>query len=96
MDIDLWMRWAQAGERFVSVNAYLWGFRVHPGSATMGGMNGEKHQAEKVMVLARCGIAQQCFWRNLTRVVSVFDGSWIKRELDSLCFRGKAWQECAR
>ena len=94
MDIDLWTRWAQAGERFFSVNDYLWGFRMHSGSTTMGGQNNTVHRSEKAKVLARHGIAQQWFWRNLTRGASVVDGSWFKRKRDSRLLRGKHWQEC--
>ena len=96
MDIDLWTRWALAGERFVGVNDYLWGFRIHSGSATMGGKNNAAHHSEKAQVLARHGITQQWFWRNLTRAASVVDGSWFMRKRDSRLLRGKHWQEIGR
>lgn len=96
MDIDLWTRWARSGECFVSVRDYLWGFRMHPGSATMGGRNEAAHRAEKMMLLARHGIGQQGFWRNVTRMMSVMDGSLFRRICDSHRFRGKHWQEIAR
>lgn len=96
MDIDLWTRWAKAGERFVSMNDYLWGFRIHSGSATMGGQNNAAHRSEKMMVLDRHGITQEWFWRNLTRAASVVDGSWFMRKRDSRLLRGKHWQEIGR
>lgn len=96
MDIDLWTRWAQAGERFVYMNDYLWGFRIHSGSTTMGGQNNVAHRSEKAKVLARHGIAQEWFWRNLTRAASVVDGSWFMRKRDSRLLHGKHWQEIGR
>lgn len=96
MDIDLWTRWAKAGESFVCMNEYLWGFRIHSGSTTMGGQNNVAHRSEKAKVLARHGITQEWFWRNLTRAASVVDGSWFMRKRDSRLLRGKHWQEIGR
>ena len=96
MDIDLWTRWAQEGERFVCMNDYLWGFRIHSGSTTMGGQNNAAHRSEKMIVLDRHGITQEWFWRNLTRAASVVDGSWFMRKRDSRLLRGKHWQEIGR
>lgn len=93
MDIDIWTRWARAGERFVGVNDYLWGFRMHPGSATMGGSNEVAHRAEKNALLVRYGIRHHCFWQNASRSLSVLDGRWFKRKCDSMLFRGKHWEE---
>ena len=96
MDIDLWTRWARAGERFVGINDYLWGFRMHPGSATMGGGNEVAHRAEKEIILNMCGLSNQWFWRNLSRTASVFDGSWFKRKHDSKLFYGKYWHQIVK
>lgn len=93
MDIDLWTRWARAGERFVGVNDYLWGFRMHPGSATMGGGNNVAHSEEKKRLLDRYGLGHQWTWRNLARGASILDGSWFKRQRDSRAFRGVHWSE---
>lgn len=93
MDIDLWTRWARAGERFVGLNDYLWGFRMHSGSATMGGGNDIAHRAEKSLLLDRYELRHQWFWRNLARGASILDGSWYKRQRDSRAFRGVHWSE---
>ena len=83
MDIDLWTRWAKAGERFAALGAYVWGFRVHDGSKTMCGRNLADYGAERARMVARHGLRHEGFWRNLNRVVSVLDGSWVKRKYDS-------------
>lgn len=41
MDTDLWMRFKGLGVRFVRVNCYLWGFRVHGASKTAGDLAGK-------------------------------------------------------
>ena len=96
MDIDLWTRWARAGERFVSMDDYLWGFRMHPGSATMGGCNEVAHRAEKEALLDMHGLSNQWFWRSLSRVASMIDGSWFTRQRDSKSFSGKRWQDIVK
>lgn len=96
MDIDLWTRWVRVGERFVGLNDYLWGFRMHPGSATMGGANDAAHNAEKILLLDRYGLSHQWFWRNLSRTASVIDGCWFNRKRDSKLFYGKHWQNVVK
>lgn len=96
MDIDLWTRWARAGERFVGIDDYLWGFRMHPGSATMGGGNEVAHRAEKAALLDMHGLSNQWFWRSLSRVASMIDGSWFTRQRDSKSFSGKRWQDIVK
>ena len=92
MDIDLWTRWAKAGERFAALGDYVWGFRVHAGSRTMCGKNLADYRAERTRMIGRHGIKHEAFWRNLNRVVSVLDGSWVKRKYASARMRGRAVQ----
>ena len=96
MDIDVWTRWARAGERFVGIDDYLWGFRMHPGSATMGGGNEVAHRAEKEALLDMHGLSNQWFWRSLSRVASMIDCSWFARQRDSKSFSGKRWQDIVK
>ena len=96
MDIDLWTRWAKAGERFSALGNYVWGFRIHGGSKTMGGKNQSDHRAERVSLMSKLGIKNEIFWRNLTRFASMIDGSWFKRKYDSRQFSGKNWQDVVR
>ena len=77
MDIDLWTRWAKAGEKFVGLGDYVWGFREHCGSKTGSGHNVAVQAEELRMVRERYGIGNEWFWRNLTRVASVLDGAWF-------------------
>lgn len=93
MDIDLWTRWARAGVRFTGVGSYLWGFRMHEGSKTMGGGYDGAHFLERMQVLERYGVANQAFWRNLTRLSSIADGSWFKRMHDKKRVRGNYWKD---
>ena len=91
MDIDLWTRWAKAGERFAALGDYVWGFRIHDGSKTMGGKNQAEYRSERTCLMCKLGIKHESFWRNLTRIASVFDGTWMKRELDSARLRGREY-----
>ena len=93
MDIDLWTRWAKAGEKFVGLGDYVWGFRVHGGSQTMNGENSAAQIAECRAIEAKCGVSSGGFWRNVTRIASVLDGSWSKRKRDSECLHGKMVNE---
>ena len=88
MDIDLWTRWAKAGEKFVGLGDYVWGFRVHGGSQTMNGENSAAQIAERRAIDAKHGVSSDGFWRNMTRLASVLDGSWSKRKRDSRAMKG--------
>ena len=88
MDIDLWTRWAKAGIKFAELNEYVWGFRIHAGSKTTGGKNRLEYRSERAELMRKHGVKHETFWRNLTRAASVLDGSWMKRRLDSLRWRG--------
>lgn len=96
MDIDLWTRWAQAGEKFVGLGDYVWGFRVHGGSQTMNGENATAQIAERRAIDARHGVSSDGFWRNVTRLASLWDGSWRKRKSDTARMRGMLWSEIAQ
>ena len=88
MDIDLWTRWAKAGEKFVGLGDYVWGFREHCGSKTGSGHNVAVQAEELRMVRERYGIGNERLWRNLTRAASVLDGAWFKRKRDSQRMQG--------
>lgn len=94
MDIDLWTRWAKAGVRFDSLMCPVWGFRMHEGSKTMNGKNRMEQREELARVDAIHGVSSMGFWRNVTRVASIIDGSWMKRKYDSAVLHNKHWKEC--
>jgi glycosyltransferase involved in cell wall biosynthesis len=96
MDIDLWTRWAKAGERFVGIGEYVWGFRMHEGSKTMGGRFAAEQAKELTAIDAKYGVSTMGFWRTVTRIASVLDGSWSKRQSDTARMRGKLWSEIAQ
>ena len=93
MDIDLWTRWARAGERFVGLGDYVWGFRMHDESKTGSGRFAAEQAKELAAIDARYGVATMGFWRNVTRMASVLDGSWAKRRLDTGRLNGRYWRE---
>ena len=96
MDIDLWTRWAKAGERFVGLGDYVWGFRVHGGSQTMNGENSSAQIAERKAVDTKYGVVSDGFWRNVTRLASVLDGGWSKRKSDTARLNGRLWSAIAQ
>ena len=96
MDIDLWTRWAKAGERFVGLGDYVWGFRMHDESKTGSGRFAAEQAKELAAIDARYGVSTMGFWRNLTRVASFVDGTWAKRRLDTRRLNGRHWGDaCA-
>lgn len=91
MDIDLWTRWARGGCRFICLNEYVWGFRWHIGSRTSNTANVIEHTQERTRVLKIHGLKYQAAWRFFTRLVCIFDGSFIKRVFDTKRFKGRYW-----
>jgi len=96
MDIDLWTRWAKAGERFVGLGDYVWGFRMHDESKTGSGRFAAEQAKELAAIDARYGVATMGFWRNVTRMASVLDGGWSKRKSDTALLNGRHWSEIAQ
>ena len=93
MDIDLWTRWARGGIKFEGLGRYVWGFRMHEGSKTMGGCNLVEQGNERRKIDTRYGVSSTGFWRNITRAANVIDGSWQKRKMDARRFGGMNWGE---
>ena len=89
MDIDLWTRWAKAGERFIGLGDYVWGFRMHDESKTGSGRFAAEQAKELAAIDARYGVSTMGFWRDLTRMASLLDGTWSKRRRDSKKMRGR-------
>ena len=94
MDIDLWTRWAKAGERFVGLDDYVWGFRMHDESKTGSGRFAAEQAKELAAIDARYGVSTMGFWRNVTRMASLLDGTWSKRRRDSKKMRGRELVSC--
>lgn len=94
MDIDLWTRWAKAGERFVGLGDYVWGFRMHDESKTGSGRFAAEQAKELAAIDARYGVFTMGFWRDLTRMASLLDGTWSKRRRDSKKMRGREFVSC--
>ena len=94
MDIDLWTRWAKAGERFVGLGEYVWGFRMHGESKTGSGRFAAEQAKELAAIDARYGVSTMGFWRDLTRIASLLDGTWSKRQRDTCRMRGMGVENC--
>ena len=93
MDIDLWTRWAKAGERFLGLGEYVWGFRMHDESKTGSGRFAAEQAKELAAIDGKHGVSTMGFWRNVTRLASLADGTWAKRRRDSARMHGKQWRE---
>ena len=93
MDIDLWTRWAKAGKRFVGLGDYVWGFRIHDESKTGSGRFAAEQAAEIKVIDEKYSVSTMGFWRNMSRVASVLDGSWAKRRRDTSRMHGmRVWE----
>ena len=79
MDLDLWTRWARAGYRFEVCPDFVWGFRAHSGSLTMGGAHDAERAEERKRFYARYGFKHLKFWLALQRMSRLLDGSYFKR-----------------
>lgn len=79
MDLDLWTRWVRAGYRFKVCPDFVWGFRVHSGSLTMGGAHDHERAEERKRFYARYGFKHLKFWLALQRMSRLLDGSYFKR-----------------
>ena len=88
MDIDLWTRWAKADERFVGLGDYVWGFRMHDESKTGSGRFAAEQAAEIKAIDEKYSVSTMGFWRNMSRMASVLDGSWAKRRRDTSRMHG--------
>ena len=94
MDIDLWTRWAKAGEKFVGLGDYVWGFRMHDESKTGSGRFAAEQAKELASIDARYSMSTMGILRNLTRVASLLDGTWSKRQRDTCRMRGMGLENC--
>ncbi len=95
MDLDLWTRWAREGIRFESVDDYLWGFRVHESSTTCNSANKSDMSREYQMFLRRYNLRHEQFWRNVARMVGVFDGTRLRKARDAAHLRDRSLSVCA-
>lgn len=82
MDIDLWIRWAEKGERFLAIDDYIWGFRQHAGSLTGSGINLEERHREYLRMLSTHGIKYSLWHRNLIRIQRLLDAEWLLQVYD--------------
>lgn len=85
MDIDLWMRFTQAGATLYAVGGYLWGFRVHEASKTSSSLTAgavdSRFAVERVKIrrdnhVRREAEAVQLFMKRLCAVMS---GGYLRR-----------------
>jgi len=93
MDIDIWTRWARAGERFVVMREPVWGFRWHEGSLTSCGRYAHEQQNEWRAWLKKMGFRSVAFWRIFLRLTQLFDGSYLMRLRLTAMWKGKRTAE---
>ena len=97
MDTDLWCRFRDAGAWFAKVDRYIFGFRCHPGSTTMGVKPpGEqsRQDAEVVAMHARRGVFLSAWDTHMAHFKRLVDGSYVRGFLDTLRYRGKNFKAC--
>jgi hypothetical protein len=91
MDTDLWLRFKRAGARFVRMPYYFWGFRVHEGSKTSGGLMGKKSPeivAEQERMYRKNGfqVTQLGLWSQ--RLWRIVNGCYARAWWDTRRMRG--------
>ena len=90
MDTDLWLRFQQAGARYVRVNRYLWGFRYHFGSKTNGGGAATEgvQSAERQRIYLKNGLTIKGWNLLLNRLFRLLNGAYLLAMCDTLRLRG--------
>lgn len=96
MDWDLWIRFVQAGARFVRIAEYFWAMRRWEGSKTQRTKTQEEdqvHQAEVARMLAKNGFRLTTGGVQLLRAWRILNGNYLMGALDGLKKRGQLWQD---
>ena len=96
MDIDLWMRFDEAGARLRYIPGYVWGFRLHEESKTASsvseGRKDQRFQEERTAIRKEHGVGackEACaIWRK--RIAGILSGGFAGRLLQMRCYAGKS------
>ena len=97
MDTDLWCRFRDAGYWFSKLDKYVFGFRRHAGSTTMGEKapgEQERQDAEVVAMHVRRNVVMSAWDTHLTHLRRMLDGSYARSFFDTIRYRGKDCMTC--
>lgn len=93
MDTDLWMRFVQQGSRFIRVNHYIWGFRIHEQSKTSHTLLGEsdpKFLAEQNLILKKNNWFYSKKKSRLLFLYKILSGIYLTSFIDSKRLQNKS------
>lgn len=93
MDTDLWMRFVKDGNRFIRINHYVWGFRIHEQSKTSHTLVGEsnpKFLAEQKYILQKNKWSYSKIKSRLLFMYKFISGSYLKSFIDSKKLKNKS------
>lgn len=92
MDWDLWIRFMQAGAKFVRINDYLWAQRQWAGSKTQRPLTKEEldeQQDEIKGMLAKNGLSVTKWGALKMRLWRTLNGNYLQEAVDTFRMRGR-------
>lgn len=92
MDTDLWYRFYNRGQKFIRINSYFWGFRIHEGSKTSHAFSSapnEKFSAERRGVLIKNDRKLKPFFKYLLIFYKLINGTFLKSLYSTLKYRNE-------
>lgn len=92
MDWELWIKFMQAGAKFIRINDYLWAQRQWSGSKTQRPLTKEEwdeQQGEIRRMLARNGLAVTKWGTFKTRLWRMMNGNYLQEAIDTFRMRGR-------
>jgi hypothetical protein len=92
MDGDLWYKFYISGEKFIRINHFLWGFRIHEDSKTSHAykeLPNQEFSKERALVLSRYNRRIYKCYQYLLFIYKLFSGIFLKSFYYSLKFKGK-------
>lgn len=92
MDWELWIRFMQAGAKFVRINDYLWAQRQWSGSKTQRQLTKaewDEQQGEIRRMLAKNGLVVTKWGTFKTRLWRMMNGNYLQEAVDTFRMRGR-------
>lgn len=92
MDGDLWYKFYNYGEKFIKINHFFWGFRVHENSKTSHAFKGipnKKFSKERVDVLSKNNRQISKRYHYFLFIYKLLSGAFLKSLYYSLKFKEK-------
>ena len=92
MDWELWIRFMQAGAKFIRINGYLWAQRQWSGSKTQRQLTKaewDEQQGEIRRMLAKNGLVVTKWGTFKTRLWRMMNGNYLQEAIDTFRMRGR-------